>query len=540
MWPATFRPDKMTLDCSPDAFPVPGKADARAWRASLFQHLDGLALTILCPVLKERGVLDAFSGTEQVDVDALAHKLGANAGYLNVACRLLASQGWLERDASNDRVRFRRSDKAGWDEWLALTDSISPARHWLACAEGMWYRPDSAWTEEDAAVWAAAAQLLEDVKGTAWASHVEGALVAPWLVSIGTAHGTAAIVDWGGVDRALDAMHPSRREAAKGALEDLGFLGTDRGAFFLARAAAFGVTTSYTRTFLWAEELLFGDGGHLWRTAPGDAEIHVDRTLNVWGSGGAHGAYFRHLDEVVRSIFDAPLEGQPKGLCDMGCGNGALLLHLEAFIRKETLRGQHLDTHPLVLVGADFNQAALDATAEHFAQEGVAGHFLWGDIGDPDRLDRDLQSAHGVALGELLNVRSFLDHNRVFNRPVVAREGWAETTGAYAFRGERLLARDVQQSLREHFEKWHPHVARFGLLVIELHTMSPAEAAERHGRMPATAYDATHGFTDQYIVEVPVFDAMAAEAGLRKVEALSRTFPRDLPATVSLRYFLGA
>jgi hypothetical protein len=69
--------------------------------------------------------------------------------------------------------------------------------------------------------------------------------------------------------------------------------------------------------------------------------------------------------------------------------------------------------------------------------------------------------------------------------------------------------------------------------------MSPAEAAERHGRMPATAYDATHGFTDQYIVEVSVFDAMAAEAGLRKVEALSRTFPRDLPATVSLRYFIG-
>ena len=78
-----------------------------------------------------------------------------------------------------------------------------------------------------------------------------------------------------------------------------------------------------------------------------------------------------------------------------------------------------------------------------------------------------------------------------------------------------------------------------GLLVIELHTMDPAEAAERHGRVPATAYDATHGFSDQYIVEVPVFDAMAAEVGLRKVEAVSRTFPSALPATVSLRYFLG-
>ena len=529
----------MSTSLPSGAFVAPSKEDARLWRASLFQHLDGLALSILCPVLKERGILDALASESEVDVDDLAGRLGANPGYFNVVCRLLASQGWLVRDASDDRVRFSRSNKPGWSEWMAGIASVAPVRDWLAVAEGMWYRPEEAWSKEAETAWANAVEAFESAKGTPWESHVEGALVAPWLVSIGTVHGTAAMAGWRELDLALNGMHPSRREAALGALKALGFMGTGRGSFFLARAAAFGVTTSYIRTFLWADELLFGDGGRLWRTEPGEAEIHVDRTLNVWGSGGAHGAYFRHLDEVVRSIFDAPLATQPKGLCDMGCGNGALLLHLEDFIRRETLRGQHLETHPLVLVGADFNQAALDATSEHFVQEGVAGHFLWGDIGDPDRLDRDLKKAHGVALGDLLNVRSFLDHNRIFNRPNAQRKTWAETTGAYAFRGERLLARDVEQSLKEHFEKWQPHVARFGLLVIELHTMSPAEAAERHGRMPATAYDATHGFTDQYIVEVPVYDAMAAEAGLQKVESLSRTFPRSLPATVSLRYFRG-
>ena len=168
-------------------------------------------------------------------------------------------------------------------------------------------------------------------------------------------------------------------------------------------------------------------------------------------------------------------------------------------------------------------KAALDATEAHFLQEGVEGHFLWGDIGDPDRLDRDLQGRHGFALCDLLNVRSFLDHNRVFNRPAERRTVRARTTGAYAFRGERLRAKDVEQSLKEHFLKWRPHVARHGLLVIELHTMSPSDAAQRHGRMPATAYDATHGFSDQYIVEVPVYDAMAEEAGLIKDGSVSRT-----------------
>ena len=530
----------MSTSLPNEAFLASSKEDARVWRASLFQLLDGLSLTILCPVMRERGILEAFATDALVDVDDLAHRLGANPGYLNVVCRLLASQGWLVRETRGNRVKFRRSPRPGWVQWCSRIEVVDSARQWLARAEGMWNRQQEVWSEEEQTAWSSALEGFGRVKGTIWESHFEGALVAPWLVAIGTAHGTSSMADWGQFGAALDGMHPSRGKAALEAMDALGMLGTERGAFFLARAAAFGVTTSYIRTFLWADELLFGDGGHLWRTEPGEAEIHVDRTLNVWGSGGAHGAYFRHLDEVVRSIFDAPLEEQPKGLCDMGCGNGALLLHLEDFIRRETLRGRHLETHPLVLVGADFNQAALDATAEHFEQQGVDGHFLWGDIGDPDRLDRDLRDSHGVALADLLNVRSFLDHNRIFNRPQESRKDGALTTGAYAFRGERLLDHDVEQSLVEHFEKWHSHVARFGLLVIELHTMSPAEASDRHGRMPATAYDATHGFTDQYIVEVPVFDAMAAEAGLRKVEGLSRTFPRDLPATVSLRYFLGA
>jgi len=528
----------MTTGLPHGAFVAPDPALAKAWRASLFHHLDGLALTVLVPTLEDHGFLDAFQAGKTHDVDALARQFGAHAGYLNVLCRLLASQGWLLREADNGGVRYRRSDRADWDEWRSGLDVVRKGRAWLRAAEGMWNRPDAPWSETESETQDAFLSALSKAPKP-WRDHLEGALLAPWFVSLGMLHGTEPMAHWNAVARGWSRMHPSRGRAGLAVFQRLDLMGTDRGGFFLARAASYGVTSSYIKTFLWAEELLFGDGGRLWRTEPGEAEIHVDRTLNVWGSGGAHGAYFAYLDEVVRGIFDGPLEDQPRGICDMGCGNGALLLHLEEFIRYNTLRGQHLDAHPLILVGADFNQAALDATEAHFTQEGVQGHFLWGDIGDPDRLDRDLLGRHGVSLGDLLNVRSFLDHNRVFNRPVEVRKEPALTTGAYAFRGERLLARDVEQSLKEHFLKWRPHVARHGLLVIELHTMSPDDAAARHGRMPATAYDATHGFSDQYIVEVPVFDAMALEAGLRKVETVSRTFPRTLPATVSLRYFLG-
>lgn len=537
----------MTAFSASDWDRVEDRSQLKTLRQRLFQQLDGVALSGIVPVLHLNDLL-ATALSSGVDVDEASAAMGANPGYLNAGLRLLASQGVLVMscDAEQSSVRYDPAARsAGFSPmaWLELSSQYDKGRAWLEQAINMWHRPEAPMPSETLAAMNA---LLEAraaciAEGSPWsdrmAVHLEGALIAPWMVTLGTLAGTAPITGWDALEGLLQSLHPSMAAAFDSLLDPLAWRGTREGAFYLERAAAFGVTTSYLQTFLWADKLIWEDGGFLWRVEPGSPEIHVDRGLNVWGSGGAHAAYFTHLDEVVRTIFDAPLDDQPIGLCDMGCGNGALLLHLQDFITRETLRGKHLDSHPLTLVGADYNRAALEATAEHFEQCGVAGHFIWGDIGDPDRLDADMREQFNIDLSSLLSVRSFLDHNRVFNRPESKRKGLPMTRGAFAFRGERLRLLDVEQSLVEHFSKWRPYVERYGLLVIELHTVNPASAAERQGGMPATAYDATHGFSDQYIVGVPAYDAMAAEAGLAMVEASSRTFPRQLPATVSLRYF---
>jgi hypothetical protein len=516
-------------------------------RGRLFEHLDGLTLCGVLPPVLDRGVVQEVAEAGG-DVDDLADGYSANAGYLNVALRMLASQGILRVSRADDRVFYRANPEAAWETWIERSDAYASGRGWIACAEGLWNRTAEPLSGESREALEAALEahaLLDPdhpVEGKVRV-HVEGAIAAPWLVAVGFAHGTVPIREPSRCARVVAGFHPSvqdawHRVASKLGWEVQGEL-TATGLFFVSRAAAYGVTTSYARTLVWSEELIFGDGHHLWRTAPGESEIHVDRTLNVWGSGGAHGAYFHFLDEVVERIFNAPLEEQPAGICDMGCGNGALLLHLEEVVRTRTERGRHLAQRPLLLVGADYNAEALVATAAHFQAKGVRGNFLRGDIGDPDTLAVDLWELHGLRLSDMLNVRSFLDHNRVFNRPLSDRPRLPMGTGAFAFRGERLLLRDVEQSLLEHFLKWAPYVAQHGLLVIELHTVTPAQAAERLGGMPATAYDATHGLTDQYIVELPVFDTLAGEAGLEIVEVSSRTFPERLPATVSLRYFLA-
>ena len=82
----------------------------------------------------------------------------------------------------------------------------------------------------------------------------------------------------------------------------------------------------------------------------------------------------------------------------MGCGNGALLLHMRDVIETTTLRGQHLDTHPLMLVGAISIKRPW-SPPQTISPKGVKGHFIWGDIGNPDQLALDLMKSTGSVSG---------------------------------------------------------------------------------------------------------------------------------------------
>ena len=79
---------------------------------------------------------------------------------------------------------------------------------------------------------------------------------------------------------------------------------------------------------------------------------HVNREMNVWGSSSAHATYFKKIDEIIIDLFNKPLEKEPKGIVDMGCGNGAFRQHIFEVIDQRTQRGKMLDEHPLFLVGA--------------------------------------------------------------------------------------------------------------------------------------------------------------------------------------------
>lgn len=531
------------------------KKEQSRLRSRLFEHLDGIVTAPVANCLLKHQVTDQMLSQKRWDVDQLAERTKANAGYLNVALRVLASQGWIDYEVDNAQNRVWVSANSRTEEAFARFSHFSEVVS-LQQLSGA-HHPRKFSVEAFAAMEKVCNSFrnhygMQPDKNPIDAqvlAHIEGALIGPTIVHLGMGGMFHKYFMEASFRPEEYHEHPEQFTKLLGFFAHLGwfterngtFQFTDTGLFFARRATAYGVTVSYAPLFRRLDELIFGDPKRLRDVKPGEEELHVDRAMNVWGSGGAHSTYFKKIDEIVIDLFNRPIDEQPKGILDMGCGNGAFLQHLFEVIEQRTERGKMLDEHPLFLVGVDYNEAALRITRGNLIKADIWAKVVWGDIGRPDLLAKELKENYGIQLNALLNVRTFLDHNRIWEAPSRSFDQRVSTsTGAFSHRGERLSNNAVEANLHEHFTKWKPHVARFGLLVIELHTVAPSVTAANLGRTPATAYDATHGFSDQYIVEPEVFLRIAEEAGLFPEKALSTRYPDREYATVTINLLKGA
>jgi hypothetical protein len=247
-------------------------------------------------------------------------------------------------------------------------------------------------------------------------------------------------------------------------------------------------------------------------------------------------------DVIINELFNRPLDRQPLGVCDMGCGDGSFLEHVYAVVKQRTERGRVLDSHPLILIGADVSKVARRISKQRLRQAGIPSfHVIQGDINRPAFLASELERL-GLDIHNLLHIRSFLDHNRPYLPPANYERGTraARTTGAFACLGEEIPADELEENLVRHLRRWAPYVGRFGLLVMELHTLPPEVTAANLDRTLAVAYDGTHGFSDQYLVEHQVFLDCVREAGLVANERFQAKFPPSDLATVSINFFTAS
>lgn len=527
------------------------KQQQKEYRSQLFRHLDGISTVPSAFALYEKGVLKFLLEHKSASLSELAEEFKANDGYLNVALRVLCSQGWLDQTVDNrkDEVFFKTNDISpyafelvrfyrGANDLFKFWNNLDPnnlnrsAFDQLASQYAQFRNEFNIPKAENKPNNAIRSQVL---------THIEGVLTSPAVVMLGMGgmfHKYFMEASFRAEEYHED---PQIFEYILDFLTHLNWFKksnktyrfTYKGLFFAKRVSAYGVTVSYLPTFEKIDVLIFGDPLIL-KTGEGEKELHVNREMNVWGSGGAHSAYFKKVDEILIDLFNRPINEQPKGILDMGCGNGAFLIHIFDVIEQRTYRGKILDQHPLLLVGADYNDSALKVTRANLVKADIWAKVVWGDIGKPHLLAEKLNAEYGIDIGELLNVRTFLDHNRIWEDPPFESKRISTSTGAFASNGRRLSNNAVEDNLLMHFKAWAPFIQKFGLLVIELHTLDPNLTASHIGKTPATAYDATHGYSDQYILEAAVFLKIAKEAGLYADERLKARFPNSELATVTV------
>lgn len=528
------------------------------FRQRIFQHLDGLVTAPVVYAFHQKGILHYLLENKEVSLFKLASEFKANEGYLNIALRVLASQGMLDYklDNANNSVEVSTNSKS------ALFFSLAPVyeeiidvlkeKDWFTSVQIQtesyhdlnmlfeWYKNNChiQFSENDAE------RLIQEQV----LAHIEGYLVGPIIVSLGMTGMFHKYFMETSFSPEEFHKHPEIFKIILDFFTHLGWFTrkkdnyqfTELGLSFAKRASAYGVTVSYLPMFKKMDNLLFGNPKLLRETAVGEDEIHVNREMNVWGSGGAHTTYFKVIDEIIIELFNKPINEQPKGILDMGCGNGAFLQHIFEVIERQTIRGKMLDDYPLFLVGADYNQAALKVTRANLIKADIWAKVIWGDIGNPELLASDLQENYSIDLQDLLNVRTFLDHNRIWEIPkTVSEDRMSSSSGAFAHRGVWIKNNEVEDNLSEHLHKWSTYVQKFGLLIIELHTIPPEITANNLGNTAATAYDATHGFSDQYIVEIDVLHKVAAEVGLFPDPLYFKKFPNTNYATVSINLLKG-
>ncbi|MEA2127382.1 MAG: hypothetical protein QOJ85_273 [Solirubrobacteraceae bacterium] len=508
--------------------------DALRRQSFLFQ--DGMVLCATLRGVDAIGLLEPSLEREATVAELRPGLTDSGFAHLRIGLRTLAQAGWIEPEPAMSpgaaAVRWTPAGLAAAahrDSYLALGSFLAMFSDSEPAAWSARWDAERRARFADLVDLAAARWEVEDPDSHVTA-HLDGALASPALL-------------WLGIGDRLRGTGPALPADDHGAqlarlLTVLGWLAEDGswtpdGHCGLDFVDHLGLAASYLPLLAQLPELYAG--------ALPDRRRLVHRELNIRASTVAHARYFADADPLLATVFDRePLAAQPSFVLDSGCGDGAWLAHIHAFVRDTTLRGRHLDEHPLRMVGADADEEAVARARLTLAAAGADALVVSGDGADPAALGEEL-AAHGLAIADGLHVHAFVDHDRPRAAVTGAAQEPAMSSGAYLDETRRALdPADVEAALAAHFARWAPHVARHGLVVLEAHCVAPHVTARHLGALHSVAFDAYHGYSGQHPVERRAFVAAMRRAGLRQAATGERRYPTRRPfVAVSVNHVLG-
>lgn len=482
----------------------------------------------------------------------LAGELNANKGYLRVALNILESLGWVVRDL-NDEYSLSDSYQSHHDipEDIVQVVNFPMQEYFSGSTDEVESLSLKNWFDQSLNQWSITDTMLIE--------FIDGVIYVPLFVSLCQHRETLGLEPTvGKTDVSIKGvstnnLFASLNETAKTEIVDhlidkklLSREGgtleyTDKGRFLQDRALNMAMVYSYHPMLTHIGDVIFSRRRFIGERDEQGHELHVDRTLNVLASGFSHTKYFTDLEATILSIFNnTDFSRQPKYIADMGCGDGSLLKVVFDVIRDKSERGKVLEQYPLVLIGADYNDKALNETEKTL--RAYPHIVIPADIGDPAQLVTDLK-AQGIKDTEnILHVRSFLDHDRPYIAPLEDHSGYSRLIDkdlVYVDNdGGEISPAVIIQSLVEHFKRWSSIIGKHGLLILEVHRLNISTVNQWTEKTESLHFDAYHCFSQQLLVNAPLFYKSAAEAGLYSNLSCFRKYPKTLPyARITLNYF---
>ncbi len=307
---------------------------------------------------------------------------------------------------------------------------------------------------------------------------------------------------------------------------------TNIGAYLMNSVQNAGVTLSYRPLLSNMEALIFGHDQSAYDLIKKDK--HVDRTLNVIGSGAQHHIFFKDFQLILKDVFANQHDREASiAIVDMGCGDGSLLKRSYESVA---------DKKNIMLVGVDFSNDSLIQTNKNLKE--LPCQTMRGDIIEPQKLADDLFKIGINNRDKIVHIRSFLDHNRPYkihqNNVALKNREVISYSGKYiSVTEETIPAHYAVQSLVESFQSWRSAIGELGLITLEVFSLPPPIIEKYLAETESLHFDTYHSFSKQLLVEAHVYMMAAAEAGLMICKKGFRKYPALLPYTrVSLQHFL--
>ena len=265
---------------------------------------------------------------------------------------------------------------------------------------------------------------------------------------------------------------------------------TDDGRQARAFALNFGGVATYLPLLARLPELYRGELSAALRDGDGDREWHVHRELNLSVSARRPQPLLRAMPtRSSLEIFDRePVSEQPLFIADMGCGDGSWLARLHQLVGERTLRGRHLDAHPLA--HRRDRREPDRAASRRRCDSRRPGSRRSADPRRrhrPRRARRRPRRARPGDRGRPARAGVPRPRPHATSAPPPRASSPRLSSGAYIDDSGRALAgEEVERDLCAHLARWAPHVRKHGLIVLEAHCVAPGIAARHLGRSTAS------------------------------------------------------